>query len=96
MVYDGPLTWRIGRSKQIELHVVLLEDMLVLLQRQDDKYVLKCSTTVVSGREDSKYTHSPVLKLSNVLARNVAIGEYLEECSSNTSKLWLKLHSPMI
>lgn len=37
MLYEGALTWRISRAKQIELHVVLLEDILVLLQKQDDK-----------------------------------------------------------
>ena len=37
MLYDGALTWRISRSKQIDLHVLLLEDILVLLQKQDDK-----------------------------------------------------------
>ncbi|XP_064651024.1 uncharacterized protein LOC135502270 isoform X5 [Lineus longissimus] len=73
MIYDGFLTWKIGKNKQIDLHVVLCEDILVLLQRQDEKLVLKCqSTTVVAGKEDTKFTHSPVIWLTNLLTRNVA------------------------
>jgi len=73
LIHDGPLTWRIGQKKLIDLHVVLLEDILVLLQKQDEKLVLKCqSTTVVAGKEDTKFTHSPIIKLTNLLTRNVA------------------------
>ncbi|ELU16616.1 hypothetical protein CAPTEDRAFT_220966 [Capitella teleta] len=72
MIYDGLLTWRI-RNKQIEVHVVLLEDVLVLLQKVDDRLVLRCqSTTVTPGREDTKFTHSPIIRLTNLLTRNVA------------------------
>ena len=75
MIHDGPLTWRVGKSKQIELHVVLLEDILVLLQKVDDRLVLRCqSTTVVAGKEDTKFTHSPIIKLTKLLTRNVATG----------------------
>lgn len=73
LVYDGPLTWRISRTKSIDLHVLLLEDLLILLQKQDDKLVLKClSTTFTAGYQDMKTTHSPIIKLNSVLARNVA------------------------
>jgi len=74
MLYEGPLTWRLSRTK-IELHVVLLEHILVLLQRQDEKFVLRCqSMTVVPGRDDIKFTYSPIIKLSNLLTRSVATG----------------------
>ncbi|XP_078379689.1 rho guanine nucleotide exchange factor 11-like isoform X2 [Oculina patagonica] len=73
LVYDGSLTWRISRTKSIDLHVLLLEDLLILLQKQDDKLVLKClSTTISAGYQDVKTTHSPIIKLSSVLTRNVA------------------------
>ncbi len=39
MIHDGQLIWRIGKTKSIDLQVLLLEDILVLIQRQDDKYV---------------------------------------------------------
>ncbi|XP_050416069.1 rho guanine nucleotide exchange factor 11 isoform X2 [Patella vulgata] len=81
LVYEGELTWRLRPNRLIEMHVVLLEDILVLLQKQDDKLVLKCQSTNVHttsdlnqpGRDAGKgYTHSPILKLQNVLSRNVA------------------------
>ncbi|XP_076438420.1 rho guanine nucleotide exchange factor 11-like isoform X2 [Babylonia areolata] len=73
LVYDGPLVWRLRSHRQIDLQVVLLDDILVLLQRADDKLVLKCqSTNLQAIGNDYKYTHSPVLKLQNLLARNVA------------------------
>lgn len=75
MLHEGPLTWRISRAKQIDLHVVLLDEILLLLQRQDERLVLRCqNTTVVAGKDDTKYTHSPIIKLTNLLTRNVATG----------------------
>ncbi|KAK7106216.1 hypothetical protein V1264_017494 [Littorina saxatilis] len=73
LVHDGFLVWRLRSHRLIELQVLLLEDILVLLQRVDDRLVLKCqSTNQQSIGNDYKYTHSPVLKLQNLLARNVA------------------------
>jgi len=75
MLYEGPLTWRIGRTKHVDLHVLLLEDILVLLQQQDERFVLRCqSMTVVAGKEDTKFSHSPIIKLHKLLTRNVATG----------------------
>ncbi|XP_071971135.1 rho guanine nucleotide exchange factor 11 isoform X5 [Engystomops pustulosus] len=72
MIHEGSLTWRITKDKTIDLHVLLLEDLLVLLQKQDEKLVLKChsKTSVVSS--DTKQTFSPVIKLNSVLVRAVA------------------------
>ncbi|XP_078589850.1 rho guanine nucleotide exchange factor 12-like isoform X5 [Branchiostoma floridae x Branchiostoma japonicum] len=74
LLHDGALTWRLGRTRLIDLHMLLLEDCLVLMQKEDDnRYVLKCqSTMLVSGKEDTKTTHSPIIKLNNLLTRNVA------------------------
>ncbi|XP_032229131.1 rho guanine nucleotide exchange factor 12 isoform X5 [Nematostella vectensis] len=72
LIYDGPLTWRISRTKSIDLHVLLLEDLLVILQKQDDRLVLKCHSTNMTTGYQEKTTHSPIIKLNNVLTRNVA------------------------
>lgn len=77
-MYDGTLTWRLNRERLINLHVVLLEGILLLLQKQDEKLVLRChSTLVVAGKEDTKFTHSPVIKLSNVLIKLNASGKLI-------------------
>ncbi|KAM5200625.1 rho guanine nucleotide exchange factor 11 isoform 15-T15 [Hipposideros larvatus] len=72
MIHEGPLTWRISKDKTLDLHVLLLEDLLVLLQKQDEKLLLKCHSKTAVGSADSKHTFSPVLKLNAVLIRSVA------------------------
>ena len=81
LVYDGTLTMKLGdnrRQKSIELHVVLLEDCIMLLQKQDDKYLLKFhSSAAVTGvgGGSGKSLHSPVIKFSTLLVRPVATGK---------------------
>ncbi|XP_058165888.1 rho guanine nucleotide exchange factor 11 isoform X6 [Dasypus novemcinctus] len=72
MIHEGPLTWRISKDKTLDLHVLLLEDLLVLLQKQDEKLLLKCHSKTAVGSSDSKQTFSPVLKLNALLVRSVA------------------------
>ncbi|XP_062367235.1 rho guanine nucleotide exchange factor 11 [Cinclus cinclus] len=73
MIHEGPLTWRVGKDKSVELHVLLLEELLVLLQRQDERLVLKChSKGALGASSDTKQSFSPVLKLSSLLVRSVA------------------------
>ncbi|NXU52088.1 ARHGB factor, partial [Turnix velox] len=72
MIHEGPLTWRISKDKTVDLHVLLLEDLLVLLQKQDEKLVLKCHSKTALGSSDNKQTFSPILKLTSVLIRSVA------------------------
>ncbi|XP_050840327.1 rho guanine nucleotide exchange factor 11 [Serinus canaria] len=73
MIHEGPLAWRVGKDKSVELHVLLLEELLVLLQRQDERWLLKChSKGGLGGTPDTKQSFSPVLKLSSLLVRSVA------------------------
>lgn len=59
----------------MDLHVVLLEEYILLLQKQDDKYVLKFhSINFLNSKEESKFTHSPIIKIATVLVRPVATG----------------------
>ncbi|XP_074836650.1 rho guanine nucleotide exchange factor 11 isoform X2 [Carettochelys insculpta] len=72
MIHEGALSWRISKEKTVDLHVLLLEDLLVLLQKQDEKLVLKFHSKTVLGSSDTKQTFSPVLKLNSMLIRSVA------------------------
>ncbi|KAM4702657.1 rho guanine nucleotide exchange factor 12 isoform 2-T2 [Rhinophrynus dorsalis] len=72
MVHEGPLTWKVNRDKTIDLYTLLLEDILVLLQRQDDKLILRCHSKILASTSDSKHIFSPVIKLNTVLVRQVA------------------------
>ncbi|XP_068204014.1 rho guanine nucleotide exchange factor 11-like [Palaemon carinicauda] len=64
LIYEGPLTWRIAKGqKNIDLHVLLLDEFIVLLQKADDKYILKNHSINKSlGKDDNKLTHSPIIK----------------------------------
>ncbi|XP_059913038.1 rho guanine nucleotide exchange factor 12-like isoform X2 [Gadus macrocephalus] len=66
MVYEGPLSWKVNKDKSIELFSILLEEVLVLLQKQDERLVLKGQSMNLAG------TFSPIIKLDNVLVRPVA------------------------
>jgi len=79
--HDGLLTLNLGgenkRTKNIELHVLLMEDCVMFLQRQDEKYLLKFHTgsnSIVPGgtRDEVKKIHSPVIKFNTMLVRPVA------------------------
>ncbi|KAM8846553.1 rho guanine nucleotide exchange factor 1 isoform 7-T8 [Synchiropus picturatus] len=72
MLYEGPLTWRVTKEKAIEVQCVLLGDLLVLLQKQDDKMVLKCQSKSIIAAQEGKQMLSPIIKLDSVFLREVA------------------------
>uniref|UniRef100_A0A8B9HC95 Rho guanine nucleotide exchange factor (GEF) 12b n=1 Tax=Astyanax mexicanus TaxID=7994 RepID=A0A8B9HC95_ASTMX len=72
MVHEGPLSWKVNKDKTIELYTLLLEDILVLMQRQDEKLILKCHSKNLAGTAETKHIFSPIIKLSTVMVRSVA------------------------
>ncbi|XP_066566364.1 rho guanine nucleotide exchange factor 12 isoform X2 [Amia ocellicauda] len=72
MIHEGPLSWKVNKDKTIELYTLLLEDILVLLQKQDEKLILKWHSKNLAGTADTKHTFSPIIKLNTVLVRSVA------------------------
>ncbi|XP_071764155.1 rho guanine nucleotide exchange factor 1 isoform X6 [Centroberyx gerrardi] len=72
MIYEGPLIWRVTKEKALEVQCVLLGDLLVLLQRQDDKMVLKCQSKSNIAVQEGKQMLSPIIKLDSVFLREVA------------------------
>ncbi|XP_063055761.1 rho guanine nucleotide exchange factor 1b isoform X3 [Engraulis encrasicolus] len=71
MLYEGPLIWRVTKEKALDVQCVLLGDLLVLLQKQDDKMLLKCQSksNVV---QEGKQMLSPIIKLESAFLREVA------------------------
>ncbi|XP_071095630.1 rho guanine nucleotide exchange factor 11-like isoform X2 [Haliotis cracherodii] len=67
LVYDGILSMKLRSHRTMDVHVVLLEHIMVLLQKQDDKLVL-CN---FNDKETYK-THSPLLQLQKLIAREDA------------------------
>ncbi|XP_034539912.1 rho guanine nucleotide exchange factor 12 isoform X2 [Notolabrus celidotus] len=72
MVHEGLLSWKVNKDKTIELYTLLLEDILVLLQKQDERLVLKFHGKNPTSAADTKHIFSPVIKLNTVLVRPVA------------------------
>ncbi|XP_037318642.2 rho guanine nucleotide exchange factor 12 isoform X2 [Pungitius pungitius] len=72
MVHEGPLSWKVNKDKTIELYTLLLQDILVLLQKQDERLILKCYSKNLVGPADNKHIFSPIIKLNTVLIRSVA------------------------
>ncbi|CAJ0604634.1 unnamed protein product [Cylicocyclus nassatus] len=72
MVHEGLLSWKVNKDKTIELYTLLLEDILVLMQRQDEKLILKCHSKNLAGTAETKHIFSPIIKLSTVMVRSVA------------------------
>ncbi|XP_067464922.1 rho guanine nucleotide exchange factor 12-like isoform X2 [Thunnus thynnus] len=72
MVHEGPLSWKVNKDKTIELYTILLEDILVLLQKQDERLILKFHGKNLASATDTKNIFSPIIKLNTVLVRPVA------------------------
>uniref|UniRef100_UPI0037E7C6E4 rho guanine nucleotide exchange factor 1 isoform X1 n=2 Tax=Semicossyphus pulcher TaxID=241346 RepID=UPI0037E7C6E4 len=72
MLYEGPLTWKLTKEKAIDVQCVLLGDLLVLLQKQDDKMVLKCQNKSNIAVQEGRQMLSPIIKLDSVFLREVA------------------------
>ncbi|KAK7926010.1 hypothetical protein WMY93_008320 [Mugilogobius chulae] len=72
LIHEGPLSWKLAKDKAIDMYTLLLEDVLVLLQRQDERLILKLHGKNLTSAADSKLVFSPVIRLSTVLVRPVA------------------------
>lgn len=87
LLFEGPLQWRIvNRPKPVDLHVVLLDDTIFLLHRQDDKYLLKFINT-----NQMNSVLSPIVRVSTVLVRNNAVDKnslYLVNTSQNGAQIY--------
>uniref|UniRef100_A0A8P0P6Q9 Rho guanine nucleotide exchange factor 1 n=2 Tax=Canis lupus familiaris TaxID=9615 RepID=A0A8P0P6Q9_CANLF len=70
LIYEGPLTWRLTKDKAV--HVLLLDDLLLLLQRQDDRLLLKSHSRTLTPTPDGKTMLRPVLRLTSAITREVA------------------------
>ncbi|KAF0878910.1 ARHG1 factor, partial [Crocuta crocuta] len=72
LIHEGPLTWRVTKDKAVEVHVLLLDDLLLLLQRQDERLLLKSHSRTLTPTPDGKTMLRPVLPLTSAMTREVA------------------------
>ncbi len=73
LIHDGALSWRLGKNKAVDLHVLLLEELLILLTRHSDGQKLSLKYYDMNMLPDGKWC--PVLRLSSLMAKNVATGQ---------------------
>ncbi|XP_055625243.1 uncharacterized protein LOC129767952 isoform X2 [Toxorhynchites rutilus septentrionalis] len=74
LIHDGPLTMK--KNAGVQLHGLLFEDMMVLLQKQDDKYLLKYHSSPGLGGNESKITEgrfNPITRINLILVRQSAV-----------------------
>lgn len=98
LVHEGPLSWKLTKDKAIDMYTLLLEDVLVLLQRQDERLILKLHGRNPTSAVDSKQTFSPVIRLSTVLVRPVATDHrsfFVLSMSDNVAQIY-ELTAPTI
>jgi len=73
LLKDGKMIWRLGGGKQVEVHVALFADIIVLMQKQEDRLVLRTHSVVLASKE--KREHGPVIKLQKeVIVQAYAAG----------------------
>lgn len=72
LVHEGGLTWRVSKEKAVDVHVLLLDDILVLLQRQEERLVLRCHSRPPGPTPEPRQLLSPIIKLSSAMTRDVA------------------------
>jgi len=80
LIHEGCLTMKLGdtrRIKTIDLYVLLLEDCIMLLQKEGEKFLLKFHMSTAGmmqsrGDDNRKLYHSPIIKFSSMLVRPVA------------------------
>uniref|UniRef100_A0A3Q3WTU1 Uncharacterized protein n=1 Tax=Mola mola TaxID=94237 RepID=A0A3Q3WTU1_MOLML len=96
MVHEGPLSWKVNKDKTI-LYTLLLEDILVLLQKQDERLILKCHSKNLAGTADTKHIFSPIIKLNTVLVRSVATNKsfFVLSMSENGAQIY-ELMAPTV
>lgn len=88
VIYQGSLSWRIAnKTKLVELHVLLLEDLIILLQKVHEKYLLQFFNTNSATSERNHVVFSPVIKMSTVLVRPNAVGKFVSLFFSGETKL---------
>lgn len=67
--------------------MLLLDDLLLLLQRQDERLLLKLHSRTLTPTPDGKTMLRPVLRLTSAMTREVATGE--------AWLAWLRAQLPM-
>lgn len=65
-----------SKQPSIQLHGLLFENMMVLLQKNDERYLLKhysCHSSLVDNTKDKEIKFNPITKINLLLVRQSAV-----------------------
>ncbi|CAH0546728.1 unnamed protein product [Brassicogethes aeneus] len=88
LIREGSMSLRRPNKPLVPVHVLLMEDVVYILQRDADRYVLKFYQ---SGSSSNMLPLSPYLKTSQLLVRLNAVcknGLYLVNTNTNSSQIY--------
>lgn len=71
LLHEGPLIWRISRDKAVEVQALLLDEVLLLLQRVEERLMLRPHSRGPAP-PDGRRLLSPIVPLRSAMARQVA------------------------
>lgn len=71
LVHSGLLILK--KNPTIQFQGLLFEDLMVLLQKQDDKYIIKSYNNPGTGPGESKSLFFPVIKMTGIIVRSSAV-----------------------
>ncbi|XP_021239369.1 rho guanine nucleotide exchange factor 1 [Numida meleagris] len=71
LLHEGALTWRVSRDKSVEVQALLLDEVLMLLQRVEERLVLRPHSRGPAP-PDGRRLLSPIVPLRSAMARQVA------------------------
>lgn len=95
LLHDGLLTSK--KNPGVQLHGLLFENIMVLLQKQDDKYILKYHTCAVAGGDSGKGSEArfnPISKTSLILGRISAVDKNIFFLINQGSSQMMELTAP--
>lgn len=72
LLHYGTLVWKINAQRLIDVHVLLLDTHIVILERRETRYVLRQQNVSIGG---DQFLYSPIVDLPGMLVRPNAGGQ---------------------
>ncbi|XP_060520310.1 rho guanine nucleotide exchange factor 11 isoform X2 [Cylas formicarius] len=88
LILEGSMQLRRPNKAPVPVHILLLEEMVVVLHRENDKFLLKFFQ---SGSPAQPLPLSPIIKMNTLLVRNNAVCKnalFLVNTSTNNSQMY--------
>ncbi|XP_063697194.1 rho guanine nucleotide exchange factor 11 isoform X3 [Culicoides brevitarsis] len=94
LIHDGPLNMK--KNPSMQLYGLLFENMMVLLQKQDEKYILKQHSipAVVGESKSAEGRFNPITKVSLIFVRQSAVDKNTFFLINTSVSQMLELSAP--